>query len=67
MEAAKGYAWKSPRGAVQVDAATRELTQNIYMRRVEKVDGKLANVAFRTYDAVKDPWHELHIGDQKKP
>jgi branched-chain amino acid transport system substrate-binding protein len=67
MEAAKGYAWKSPRGAVQVDAATRELTQNIYMRRVEKVDGKLANIAFRTYDAVKDPWHELHIGDQKKP
>jgi branched-chain amino acid transport system substrate-binding protein len=67
MEAAKGYAWKSPRGPVQVDAATRELTQNIYIRRVEKVDGKLANIAFRTYDAVKDPWHELHIGDQKKP
>jgi branched-chain amino acid transport system substrate-binding protein len=67
IEAAKGYSWKSPRGPVQVDAAMRELTQNIYERRVEKVDGKLANIAFRTYEAVKDPWHELHIGDQKKP
>jgi branched-chain amino acid transport system substrate-binding protein len=67
MEAVKGYAWKSPRGPVQVDAATRELIQNIYIRRVQKVDGKLANIAFRTYEAVKDPWHELHIGDQPKP
>ncbi len=65
MAAAKGYSWKSPRGSVQIDPATRELIQNIYIRRVEKVDGKLENVAFRTYDAVKDPWHELHIGDQK--
>lgn len=67
MEAAKGYSWKSPRGPVEVDPATRELIQNIYIRRVEKVDGKLENIAFKTYEAVKDPWHELHIGDQKKP
>ncbi len=67
MAAAKGYSWKSPRGPVKVDPNTRELIQNIYIRRVEKVDGgKLGNVAFRTYDAVNDPWHELHIADQKK-
>ncbi len=66
LEAVKGYAWKSPRGPVKVDPATRELIQNIYIRRVEKVDGKLANIAFKTYEAVNDPWHELHIGDQKK-
>jgi branched-chain amino acid transport system substrate-binding protein len=67
MAAAKGYAWKSPRGPVSVDPATRELVQNIYIRRVEKLpDGKLANIAFRTFEAQKDPWHELHIGDQKK-
>jgi len=66
MEAVKGYAWKSPRGPVKVDPVTRELIQNIYIRRVEKVDGKLANIAFKTYEAVNDPWHELHIGDQKK-
>ncbi len=67
MEAAKGYSWKSPRGPVTVDPATRELTQNIYIRRVEKVaGGKLGNVAIRTFEAVKEPWHDLHIGDQHK-
>lgn len=67
MAAAKGYSWKSPRGPVMVDPETRELIQNIYIRRVEKVaGGKLGNVAFHTFEAVKDPWHELHIGAQKK-
>jgi branched-chain amino acid transport system substrate-binding protein len=67
LAAAKGYSWKSPRGPVMVDPETRELTQNIYMRRVEKLEGgKLANIAFRTFEAVKDPWHDLHIGDPKK-
>ena len=41
--------------------------QNIYIRRVEKLpDGKLGNVAFETFKAMKDPWHTLHIGAQKK-
>jgi len=67
MAAAKGYSWKSPRGPVQTDPATRELIQNIYIRKVEKLpDGKLGNIAFKTYPAMKDPWHELNIGGQKK-
>ncbi|HXS40451.1 MAG TPA: ABC transporter substrate-binding protein [Stellaceae bacterium] len=67
MAAAKGYSWKSPRGPVEVDPETRELVQNIYIRRVEKLpDGKLGNVAFETFKAMKDPWHTLHIGAQKK-
>jgi branched-chain amino acid transport system substrate-binding protein len=66
MAAVKGYSWKSPRGPVKVDPDTRELIQNIYMRRVEKVDGgKLGNIAFRTFEAVNDPWHQLHIGQSK--
>ncbi|HEY1507014.1 MAG TPA: ABC transporter substrate-binding protein [Stellaceae bacterium] len=64
MAAAKGYAWKSPRGPVSVDPETRELVQNIYIRKVEKIDGKYENVAFKTYEAMKDPWHEFHIGQQ---
>jgi len=59
MAAIKGYSWMSPRGPVQVDPETRELIQNIYIRRVERVDGKLINKAFVTYKAEKDPWHEL--------
>ena len=67
LAAAKGYSWKSPRGPVMVDPATRELIQNMYIRRVEKLpDGKLGNIAIKTYEAMKDPWHELHIADQKK-
>jgi len=64
IAAAKGYSWKSPRGPVQVDPETRELVQNVYIRKVEKVDGKYENVAFKTYEAMKDPWHEFHIGQQ---
>jgi branched-chain amino acid transport system substrate-binding protein len=64
IAAAKGYSWKSPRGPVQVDPDTRELIQNVYIRKVEKVDGKYENVAFKTYEAMKDPWHEFHIGQQ---
>ena len=42
--------WKnpdSPRGPIMIDPETRDIIQNIYMRRVEKVDGKLANVEIR--------------------
>jgi len=62
MAAIKGYSWNSPRGPVTVDADTRELTQNVYVTRVEKVNGQLANVVLKTYPALKDPWHTLHIG-----
>ena len=60
MAAAKIAKWESPRGPVSIDPATREIVQNIYMRKVEKIDGKLGNKAFFTYPAVKDPWHELN-------
>jgi len=32
----------------------RDIVQNIYIRKVEKVDGELYNVEFQTFDAVKD-------------
>lgn len=50
IEAAKGLKWESPRGPVSIDAA-REMVQNIYIRRVEKVGGAIVNVEF---DTVKD-------------
>jgi branched-chain amino acid transport system substrate-binding protein len=66
IAAAKGYSWKSPRGPVEVDPETRELDQNVYIRRVEKVNGQLVNVVLKTYPAVKDPWHDLHVAGQQK-
>jgi branched-chain amino acid transport system substrate-binding protein len=53
--------WKtanSPRGPISIDPATRDIVQNIYMRRTEMKDGKLANIEFDTIPNVKDPWKE---------
>jgi branched-chain amino acid transport system substrate-binding protein len=53
--------WKtanSPRGPISIDPATRDIVQNIYMRKTEMKDGKLANVEFDTIPNVKDPWKE---------
>ena len=55
--------WKdpnSPRGPIEIDPKTRDIVQNIYIRRVEKVDGKLADVEIQTIPMVKDPWKEMH-------
>ncbi len=55
VNAMKNMSFESPRGPVQIDPATREIVQNIYIRRVEKVDGQLHNVEFETLKMVKDP------------
>ena len=55
IAAMKGAKWESPRGPISIDPETRDIVQNIYIRKVEKVDGKLYNVEFATFDAVKDP------------
>ena len=55
LEAMKGLSWESPRGPISIDAQTRDIVQNIYMRRCERVDGELYNVEFATIPAVRDP------------
>ena len=55
MAALKGYKWVSPRGPVMIDADTRDIVQTVYIRKVEKKDGKLANVEFDKVENVKDP------------
>ncbi|MGP0091911.1 MAG: ABC transporter substrate-binding protein [Xanthobacteraceae bacterium] len=57
VEAMKGLAWESPRGPIRIDPGTRDIVQNIYMRKVERRNGELYNVEFETYPAVKDPAH----------
>ncbi len=53
--AMKGMAWESPRGPISIDPETRDIVQNIYVRRVEKRDGQLYNVEIFTAEAIKDP------------
>jgi branched-chain amino acid transport system substrate-binding protein len=55
IAAMKGQAWESPRGPISIDPETRDIVQNIYVRRVERLDGELYNVEFATVQAVKDP------------
>jgi branched-chain amino acid transport system substrate-binding protein len=55
MAALKGYKWVSPRGPVMIDPETRDIVQTVYIRKVEKKDGKLANVEFDKIENVKDP------------
>ena len=55
MAVIKGMKWTSPRGPVAIDADTRDITQTVYIRKVEKKNGKLANVEFDKIADVKDP------------
>jgi branched-chain amino acid transport system substrate-binding protein len=55
ISAMKGMAWESPRGPISIDPQTRDIIQNIYIRKVEKKNGQLYNVEFATFSAVKDP------------
>lgn len=55
MAAARGMHWESPRGPVSIDPLTRDIVQNVYIRKVERVDGVLQNVEFDTVPDVKDP------------
>jgi branched-chain amino acid transport system substrate-binding protein len=55
--------WKSdtsPRGPISINPATRDIIENVYIRRGEMVNGKLANVEFDTIPNVKDPWKEAN-------
>ena len=55
ITAMKGTAWESPRGPMSIDRVTGEVVHNIYIRKVEKVDGELRNVEFVTFDNIRDP------------
>ena len=55
IAAVKGMSWESPRGPMSIDPETRDVINNIYMRRVERVNGALWNIEFATVENVKDP------------
>jgi len=55
LEKMKGQIFESPRGQVLIDAQTRDIVQDVYLRKVEKKDGQLYNVEFDVIKAVKDP------------
>ncbi|PVY90814.1 amino acid/amide ABC transporter substrate-binding protein (HAAT family) [Acidovorax sp. 99] len=55
LAAMKGQIFESPRGKVFIDAQTRDIVQDVYLRKVERVSGQLYNVEFDVIKDVKDP------------
>ncbi len=55
LAAMKGQLFESPRGPMFIDAQTRDVVHNIYLRKVERVGGELHNVEFDVIKDVKDP------------
>ncbi|HZV94244.1 MAG TPA: ABC transporter substrate-binding protein [Caldimonas sp.] len=58
LAAMKGQIFESPRGPILIDAQTRDIVQDIYIRKVERVPAmgnQLYNVEFDVQKAVKDP------------
>jgi branched-chain amino acid transport system substrate-binding protein len=55
LAAMKGQIFESPRGPIFIDAQTRDIVQNIYLRKVERKEGQLYNVEFDVIKDVKDP------------
>lgn len=55
IDAMKGMSWVSPRGPMSIDPQTRDIVQNVYIRRVERKGGQLFNVEFETFRDVRDP------------
>jgi branched-chain amino acid transport system substrate-binding protein len=56
LAAMKGMAWESPRGPIAIDPDTRDIIQDVYIRRVERRNGQLYNIEFDKYPSVKDPF-----------
>jgi branched-chain amino acid transport system substrate-binding protein len=58
VAAMKGMEWESPRGPISIDPRTRDIVQNVYIRRIEKLDGEPWAIELATFEAVKDPLKE---------
>src|SRR5271154_3579081 len=58
IAAMKGMKWESPRGPISIDPRTRDIVQNIYIRKVQMVNGEPWAIEFDTFPAVKDPLKE---------
>jgi branched-chain amino acid transport system substrate-binding protein len=55
MEIVKTLKFESPRGPIAIDPDTRDIVQNVYIRRTELRGGKLVNTEIDTYPMFRDP------------
>ena len=55
IAAMKGMAWTSVRGPVAIDPATRDIVQNVYIRKAGMQNGAMYNIEFDKVEKFKDP------------
>ncbi len=55
LNAMKGQVFESPRGPIYIDAQTRDVVHNVYVRKVERINGQMWNTEIQTVTDVKDP------------
>lgn len=55
LAAMKGLSWTSVRGPITIDADTRDVIQDVYIRKSEEVNGQMWNVEFDKVAQFKDP------------
>jgi branched-chain amino acid transport system substrate-binding protein len=61
MNVLRGWRTTSARGPIQIDASDRDIVQNLYVRRVEKLPaGGYGNIVLETIPSVRDPWKVLN-------
>jgi branched-chain amino acid transport system substrate-binding protein len=58
VAAMKGMKWESPRGPISIDPRTRDIVQNVYIRKIERLNGEPWAIELETFKAVKDPLKE---------
>jgi branched-chain amino acid transport system substrate-binding protein len=58
MALLKGMKFETPRGPIAIDPQTRDIVQNIYVRRTGQRGGAWANVEIETFPQVKDPYEK---------
>ncbi len=55
MATLKGMKFESPRGPIAIDPQTRDIVENIYIRRVDKTGDRYQNTEIATFPNVRDP------------
>ncbi|KQW64960.1 ABC transporter substrate-binding protein [Variovorax sp. Root411] len=54
LAAARSLKWESPRGPVSIDPKTRHITQNVYLRKVEKAGDQWVNKELQSFGPQAD-------------
>jgi len=65
INALKSTTFQAPRGTVKIDPSTNSPVQNIYVRKVEMVNGALRNVVIATFSQVP-PWGSMSQSQWQK-